>query len=187
MTNSKLKGFFIFFPPPEYSKSPIVIMRNSANLKGWGFEREFVFFLHLSQITWFYPDSSSPLKYSDSNLDTKMVSSLLLRCKINRKLAKCWIFMFYKNNISSSYEFYWKYFLDSLFDFIILKFVYKRFKVHSTKLSNIMLLPWWFERLRSFHFKKLRNNFRVCSDRFSGKFSKEIFQCVEEIFIWRNW
>lgn len=80
-----------------------------------------------------------------------------------------------------------KYFLDSLFDFIILKFVYKRLKVHSTKLSNIMLLPWWFERLRNFHFKKLRDNFRVSSDSFSGKFSKEVCQCVEEIFIWRNW
>jgi len=26
--NSKLKGFLIFFPPPEYSNNPIVTRRN---------------------------------------------------------------------------------------------------------------------------------------------------------------
>lgn len=84
-------------------------------------------------------------------------------------------------------NFIWKYFLYHLLYFIIFKFIYKWLKIHSTKLSDIMLLPWWFERFWSLHFKKFWDNLRIDTYCFGGKLCKKVGKCIEKIFIGRNW
>ncbi len=76
--------------------------------------------------------------------------------------------------------------LYSILNFIVFQLVYQWLKVHSSKLCNIVLVPWRFKWFGTFHFEKLWNDLTVSSNCFGWHFTEKIAQCVKEGFRWWN-